>query len=232
MFDAIRRYPGLGITVVIALAILLKFGFWQLDRLHEKEALLAAIDSGMKGAPVPLPLQIEHAQDWNYKRVTLRGIFDHTKEIHLFSTAVTGQGGYHILTPLMRAGGVAVLVDRGWVPASRLDPATRPDGQIVGLVEVSGMSRVPRKAGFLAPKPHVAENEWFALDLPPMAQAIGYKLAPIIVEADDRPNLGGLPIGGQTRVKIPNDHLQYAVTWFGFALVLIVIYIVYIRRRR
>lgn len=232
MINAIRRYPGLLIAVVITLAILLKLGFWQIDRLHEKEALLAAIDAGLHAPVRDFPPEITEPRDWSYKRVRVGGVFDHARELHLFALSVEGRGGYHILTPLLRTDGVSVLVDRGWVPDSRRDPATRAAGQIAGPVTITGIARVPLAPGFLAAKPDVAGNQWFALELQPMSEAIGYRLAPLIVEADATANPGGLPIGGQTRINIPNNHLGYAVTWFGFALVLLVIYSVYISRRR
>lgn len=232
MIDAIRRYPGLTVATLIAFAILMALGFWQLNRLHQKEALLAAIHAGLAGDTRPLPAAVADPAPWAYKRVTVTGTFDHGREMHWFAPSVRDEVGYHVLTPLIRTDGVAVLVDRGWVPEAMRDAATRPRGQLAGVVTVTGIARIPRKPAFFVPAPRPERREWFGIDLAAMSKTAGYPLAPLVVEADATPNPGGLPMGGQTRVQIPNDHLQYAVTWFGFAATLIVIYIVYVRRRQ
>ncbi len=231
------RTQGISIiqVVIVALAfcLLMGLGIWQLQRLDEKTAILTAIDQGLSADAVALPPAISDPTPWNYRPVTLEGRFDHDHELYFHTTSVDGKAGYHILTPLVRDHGDTVLVDRGWVPPTHKDPATRADGQISGPVHVTGITRVPRKGGVFVPDPDVRGNLWFQIDIPAMAAATGLELMPIVVDAAREPvNPGGLPVGGQTRLDIPNNHLDYAFTWFGLGLTLIVIYVVYLRRRR
>ena len=158
-----------------------------------------------------------------------RGTFRHDLE-QLFGTyGIDGVLGHHLLTPLVRADGAAVLVDRGWVPADKAHPAARRQGQLAGTVEVSGIARYRADdlPGWFTPDNQPAEHLWFSYDLPAMAAALGLELLPVVIEADAAPNPGGLPVGGQTRTELPNNHLQYAITWYGLAIALLAIYVAF-----
>ena len=111
----------------------------------------------------------------------------------------------------------------------------RPEGQVAGIVTVDGAIRAPGVQHWLQPDNEPAQNIWFWSDLPAMA-ACGAsrppdKLVPVFLEAGPAPDPGGLPIGGQTKVNLPNDHLQYAITWYALAAALAVIYVLYHRQR-
>jgi len=216
----------------VALVILVSLGVWQLDRLQQKEAILADIDTGLASSPIPLPAVVGQPSDWSFRPVLLTGTLDHDREVFLYATNLAGQVGYHVLTPLMRPQGAPVLVDRGWVPLDRKAAETRVEGQLEGTVTVGGIARVPETPGPFIPEADWAGRVWFDMDLDSIGSAIGLELAPVIVQADASPNPGGFPVGGQTRIDIPNNHLDYALTWFGLAVVLAVIFVVYWRRRR
>jgi surfeit locus 1 family protein len=154
--------------------------------------------------------------------------------MYLAARTMQGAVGYQVVTPLKRADGSFLLVNRGWVPDDRKDPATRPDGQVSGTVAVEGAIRIPGRQHWLQPDNEPAKNLWFWSDLAAMAGHAAIppdQLVPVFLEAGAAPNPDGLPIGGQTRVNLPNDHLQYAITWFALAVGLAVIYVVYHLRR-
>src|SRR5262249_727493 len=131
-------------------------------------------------------------------------------------------------TPLMLEAGGTILIDRGFVPEVNEDPATRPDGQLQGPVTVTGVLRHSQQASMFTPEPDVGRRLWFVRDSEQMAAGLGVSaVAPAMIEADATPNPGGLPIGGQTVVDFPNNHLAYAWTWFGLALTLAAIYLIY-----
>ncbi len=222
------------LMTIPALILLVGLGVWQLERKVEKEALLASIAAGFAASPVSLPDRIDDPKAWAYRPVTVTGTFDHAHELYLYASNLAGdhQPGYHVVTPLDRGGAPAVLVDRGWVPENLKDPKTRTEGQIEGKVTVHGISRVSSGAGPFTPDPEPAKRLWFSNNIPSMAAALGEAVSPILVQADATPNPGGYPVGGQTRINIPNNHLSYALTWFGLAIALAVIYVVYLRRRR
>jgi surfeit locus 1 family protein len=223
-----RPYPGLTIACALLFAILFALGTWQLERLQWKLALIARVTGHMTAAPLPLDrimaLNIDDAQ---YRRVTLTGHFDHAHEAYVFTTDA-GAPVYHVLTPFTAADGRVLMVDRGEVPKQKLDPATRAPGNVAGEIRVTGVWRIPDAPGLFTPPPDTTHRIWYARDLAGIAQADHLALAaPVVIEADAAPNPGGWPKGGQTVVSFRNQHLSYAVTWFGLALGLLGIWLAY-----
>ncbi len=226
--------PALWPTVmtVPALAALVALGTWQVERLHWKEALIASRASRLAAPPIvagPFPAD---PREMEFRRVRLAGEFLHDAEMYLMPRSYRGQVGEHVITPLRLGDGSIVLVDRGWVPAARRDPATRAAGQSAGVVAVEGVARLPGRAGLFTPDNDPRRNRWYRIDVAEISAHIGFpSVQPWVVEAGPAPNPGGLPVGGRTSVALTNDHLHYAITWYGLAVALVVIYGVYHRRR-
>jgi surfeit locus 1 family protein len=228
-----RPYPGFTIFTVIMLAILCGLGVWQLERLQWKLALIARVSGHMAAAPLSLEqARALGADEVQYHRVTLRGIFNHAQENYVFTTDASGDPVYHVLTPLFveesGAGSHWLMVDRGEVPKDRLDPASRRAANASGTATVTGVWRVPDPPGTFTPAPDRAHRIWYSRDLNGMARADGIALkVPALIEADATPNPGGWPKGGQTVVTFRNEHLSYAITWFGLAAGLLGVWIAY-----
>jgi surfeit locus 1 family protein len=222
-----RPYPGLSFACVILFAILCALGVWQLERLQWKLALIAQVNGHMTAPPVPLAAILAMPQgEAQYRHVTLTGHFDHAREAYVFTTD-EGAAVYHVLTPFITAAG-ALLVDRGEVPKEKLDTATRAEGNIAGDQTVIGVWRLPDARGFFTPPPDLAHRVWYSRDMAGIAAADHMRLvAPELVEADAAPNPGGWPRGGRTVVEFRNQHLSYAVTWFGLALGLLGVWFTY-----
>ncbi|MGM5053851.1 SURF1 family protein [Rhizobium sp. 814_E9_N1_1] len=226
-----RRLPVLtGILVLIALAILISLGTWQVERLHWKEGLIADIAARQVAAAVPLAdieAMAAAGGDIEYRKVTATGRYINNKERHFFATW-RGQTGYYIYTPLELADGRILFVNRGFVPFDNKEPEMRMQGQLTDQQTVTGLARekLPGKPSWVVPDNDVAKNIFYWKDLDVMASSVGLEKArviPFFVDADSTPNPAGLPIGGVTQVDLPNDHLQYAFTWYGLAAVLIVV---------
>jgi surfeit locus 1 family protein len=213
------------------LPMLIGLGVWQVERLHWKEGLLASIDQSTHAAPLPIDEpRIRNLEGIRppYMRVSLRGQFDHAKEAYLFGGDIAGNPGYHVITPFHAINGMTFLVDRGYVPSDKRDPATRPEGQVTGEQTVVGLLRLDEKPGLFTPAADVAHRVFYVRDGMAIAKAIGIQISDdSIIDADATPNPGGWPRGGQTIIDIPNNHLSYAFTWFGLAVVLMGIYIAY-----
>jgi surfeit locus 1 family protein len=212
------------------IAVLLGFGFWQLERLAWKEALIARVEARTKAPAVVLPDEIEWSkinyEDDEYRRVTLTGNFRHDRETLIYTVlserprGFSGPG-FFVLTPLELASGASVIVNRGFVPLDRKDAALRRAGQIEGTVTLTGLLRMPEQANFVSPGNDPARDAWYRRDPGEIARARGIeRAAPFTIDADNTPNPGGLPQGGETRVTFSNNHLQYVVTWFGLAFAL------------
>lgn len=227
--------PRLGFTLLCLplFVLLIGLGIWQLERLQWKLNLIAEIGRNMHAPAIPLDQVLQlgpaHAQ---YRRVAVTGTFDNAEESYLYTTGPQGRPGYHILVPLLLDHGGAVMVDRGYIPLSLRNPKTRPGSEPAGVQRVVGILRTPDQPGFFTPPPDLKNRVWFARDVKAIAARDHLRLvAPVVLETVARP--GQLwPLGGQTRVDLPNDHLQYALTWFLLAGALLVVYLAWHRAPR
>lgn len=228
-----------GVATLIALSILVALGIWQLERKAWKEGLLAQIEARAYGGPGLVTPESDwphwSAAEDEFRRVRLTGSYLNDAAIPLHGLAEfkgSATPGFYIFTPLLAQDGSIVMVNRGFVPTGLRDPATRAEGILNGPVTVTGLVRAPETRTSFVPENDPGRNEWFVRSLGDMARARGLKrLAPFYVDADATPNPGGWPLGGQTRLSLPNDHLQYALTWFGLALTLIGVFGIFAWRR-
>lgn len=232
-----RGFALLSILAFGALSILVILGSWQVKRLFWKEALIATVNERVNAKAKPfqeiqglLTGKVKKDQEaFEYHPVTVRGIFDHSKEMFYFAT-LDGAQGFHVYTPLtIAASEETVLINRGFVPTEQKESATRPDSQPSGEVEVRGLVRFPdkNKPNWFLPDNDTKQNIFFWRDRNEMIQMADLdptKTASVFVYAD-RVDNGRLPIGGVTILKFANNHLGYAATWYGLALTLIGVYI-------
>ena len=233
-----RRRLGLVVAIGVALAILLSLGTWQLYRLQWKERLIADIEARHHASPAALAeveRRLETGGDIDYLPVTASGTFEHGHEQYFFATN-DGEVGYHVYTPLLLGDGRSVLVNRGFVPEALKDPSARIGGQIQGIVTVTGLARarLDGKPSWVVPENEPAKRLYFWKDLGAMAAAAAVpkdKLVPFFIDADASANPGGWPKGGVTQLELPNNHLSYALTWYGLAAVLIVVSVLAFRRK-
>ena len=240
-----RSRAGLLVPTVFALAAFAAFaglGTWQVQRKAWKEALIATLERRLSAVPVELPPReswgrLDPAQD-EFRRVRFSGAFVRGAEALVYAsgsalrTDVAGPG-YWVLAPARLAAGGVVVVNRGFVPEGRQDPATRTAGAITGEAAMVGVMRWPEPRGLFSPKDEPARNLWFVRDPVGIASAKGWgDVAPFFVELESPQPPGGLPRAGALKVNLRNEHLQYAITWYGLALVVTVMFAVWLYGRR
>ena len=221
------------IWAVPMVLLCLGLGAWQIQRLHWKEGLIAERAAAVAAPAIPLPPDGAVPRDLEFRHVSAEGVFLNDKEIFLGATSDGGESGYQILTPLRQADGRIVFVNRGFIPSELKDRAKRPAGEPAGHVRIEGLLRLPPdgRPNWFLPDNRPDLNYWFWVDLPAMAAADKLaRVAPFYIDADATPNPGGWPRGGVTRLDLPNNHLQYAITWFSLAIAMIVIYVLFHRR--
>ncbi len=212
--------------------ILLALGSWQVHRLIWKTEINEDRRARHQAEAVMLPAALDDAASFAYRRVWLEGRFRHEAEMFLAARTHDRRVGYQVITPFERADGTAVLVNRGWVPLENKEPATRLGGQMAGTMRLEGIVVPGGKAGWFTPDNEPENNIWFWTDTESLAAAAGIPPSSFLVDAGPAPNPGGLPIGGQTRVELRSEHLQYIVIWYALAVSLAVIYLLYMRRGR
>ena len=203
------------------MACLAALAVWQVHRRAHKLDLIARVEARVHAAPTPAPdpgrwAGISARAD-EYRRVIARG--DWLEDRSVFVLAVTEMGGgYWVMAPLARDDGTTVLVNRGFVPADKRDPASwRPRGPkpatVVGLLRMSE----PGGAFLRANDP--ASGRWFSRDVAAIAASLGLaEVAPYFIDAERAPGESGLPVAGLTVIAFSNNHLVYALTWGALAL--------------
>lgn len=210
---------------LFALAGFVALGMWQVNRLNWKTELIERVDQRVKAAPVPAPGPAEWAglneTSAEYRRVTLRGRYVHEQETLVQAMTALGSG-YWVLTPMRTEQGFVVLVNRGFVPPDKRDPATRPVTTGDALQSVEGLLRMSEPRGRVLQDNDAAANRWYSRDVAAIAAARGVgdakSVAPYFVDAaaaNDAPL--DWPRPGLTVLHFSNNHLMYALTWFVLA---------------
>jgi surfeit locus 1 family protein len=236
----VTRYKAFGILagiVVLAVAaVCVRLGFWQLERLREKQGLIAAD----RAAGLQPPIEW-HGGDADIdrligQRVLLRGTYDETRQILLRGRMHQGEPGVMVVTPLLTESGERVLIQRGWLPAEDALTARPQDYSEPGHVEVVGFAqrlesqgRAPSALRGTDPRLYTAAR----LNRDSLAAVFPYPLASFVVHQHNAPGVSVLPV---RTVEVPDAamHLGYAVQWFAFAVILVTgsTYFAWTRRRR
>lgn len=223
---------GLGAALIVV--ILVGLGTWQVQRRAWKLDLIARVEARIHAPPVPAPSRLRWpdltAATDEYRRVRAEGVFLHDRETLV--QAVTDRGaGYWVMTPLVQADGTAILINRGFVPPERRDPASR--GTAPAAAAIVGLLRMTEPGGGFLRRNDPATDRWYSRDVAAIADARGLRDgATYFVDADATPNPGGMPVGGLTVIAFHNNHLVYALTWYALALMVVGAAWLFVREKR
>ena len=243
MTPAVRGLIAPGVAALVVAAILAGLGTWQVRRLAWKTELIATLAERTRRPPVAAPSLAEaraaapEALDWLPVRLTGRFLAGPEAPVHAVlgePRGPRGGPGVWMMTPFARDDGSLVWVNRGFVPSrgrDLVDHAAPPEGEVT----VTGILRRPEPRGLHTPADDPAHRLWFVRDPAVLAAAQGLdatRLAPYTVDADaGLTPASGLPQAGETRLSYPNDHLGYAVTWYGLALTCLGVFAAFARAR-
>ena len=231
-----RSWRSLLLPALLAFVVLLALGTWQIERKAWKETLIATLTARLAAPPQALPQSKDWAKldraDDEYHRVKFTATFDIAREALVFAAAIAFRPdvtspGYWVFTPARLADGGIVIINRGFVPDARRDPTSRPQGQIADPIEITGVLRWPEERHWFTPADDASHNLWFTRDPAGIAAAKGFNpktVGPFYVEQEAPMPPGGLPQPGKLVVALPDNHLQYALTWYGLAAVLAAVF--------
>ena len=244
-----RGIVGLAVIALIMVSVLTSLGLWQLRRKDEKHALIAALTERLAAAPVVLPpaaqwASLTSAHD-EFLRVTFSATFEAKPDVMVYSSGsavrddVSGPGTWAFL-PARVADGRVVVINAGFVQNTMQDRAQQ-DRAVARLVTgapvtMTGYLRFPEHPGWFTPQADARKRLWFTRDVPAMVQALGWgsmeQVAPFYVDLEAPVPPSGVPKPGPLQVRLKDDHLQYAITWFGLALVVAATFAFWVRGRR
>jgi len=225
MSVAAERRGGIAVPTIFAIvciAILLGLGKWQLDRKVWKEDLIATITARLSAPPENLPPRaqwprLDPRKD-EYRRVTFQADYLIGQQALVYTAGsafrpdVSG-AGYWVFTPAKLADGSIVVVDRGFVPLARRDLAG--GGQSTSEGDIVGVMRWPEQRGTFTPNDDPQHDVWYLRDPRIIAAAKNWgSVAPFYVDQESPQPPGGWPRAGKLSVSLPDNHLQYAITWF------------------
>ncbi|XP_060769367.1 surfeit locus protein 1 [Neoarius graeffei] len=204
-------------------------GTWQVKRRQWKLKLIEDLHILTTADPIPLPTDPAELKDLEYRRVKVRGWFDHSLELYILPRSLvdpereardagrlssSAESGANVITPFHCTDlGITILVNRGYVPKNKIRPETRMKGQVTDEVDLVGVVRLTEQRKPFVPKNNVEANRWHYRDLEAMAKATDAE--EIFIDAVLESTIPGGPIGGQTRVTLRNEHMQYIITWYG-----------------
>jgi surfeit locus 1 family protein len=238
-----RSAAGLGILTLVMVVLLTGLGLWQLQRRVEKHALIAALTERIAAAPQALPplsqwSTLTPAHD-EFRRVQFSAILEARPDAMVYSAGsalrsdISGPGTWAFV-PARLPGGETVVVNAGFIQNTMQDRAQQ-DRAVARLVtgaplDMTGYIRFPESPGTLTPAPNAAARLWFVRDHRAMAKALEWgEVAPFYIDLESPVPQSGIPKPGPLDVHLKDDHLQYAITWFGLAVVVVVAFAVWAR---
>jgi cytochrome oxidase assembly protein ShyY1 len=241
-----RGIAGLGTFTLLTLALLIGLGVWQLQRRAEKHALIAQLTERLAAAPAALPALAQ----WSaltpvrdeFRRVGFSATYESRPDAMVYSSGsairedISGPGTWAFL-PARLSTGETVAINTGFVQNTMQDRGQQ-DRAVTRLVTgqpvtMTGYIRFPESAGALTPRENIAKRLWFTRDHVAMARALGWgEVAPFYIDLEQPVPESGIPKPGPLEVHLKDDHLQYAITWFGLAGAVVIAFGVWMRGQR
>jgi cytochrome oxidase assembly protein ShyY1 len=228
-----RGYAWLLLVAIALAALFVRLGFWQLHRLHERQAFKASVLRAEREPPRPLDslgrLHLS-ADSLAYHRATATGFYLRHDEVVLYGRALRGRPGNQLLTPLITRTGRAIIVNRGWVPSGMDRPPVSAAAPPHGAVTVTGLLFPPEESTTGSGRVRVLTR----IDITRIREGLSYPLYPVYLQVQRQvpPRAGRLPV-----VLPPPDlnagppNLSYAIQWFSFAAIALVGYFILALRR-
>jgi len=241
-----RSVAGLGIFTLLTLVLLIGLGVWQLQRRTEKHALIAQLTERLAAAPgaLPSPAQwstLTPARD-EFRRVRFSATYEQRPDAMVYSSGsairddVSGPGTWAFL-PARLPGGETIVINTGFVQNTMQDRGQQ-DRAVARFVSgapvtLTGYIRFPESGGALTPREDIAKRLWFTRDHQGIARALGWgEVAPFYIDLEAPAPESGIPRPGPLEVHLKDDHLQYAITWFGLAGAVVIAFGVWLRGQR
>lgn len=202
---------------LLAMIILLSLGTWQLERLRWKSHIISNINKQISLSPREINASvINDIKNYNYRRIKLEGTYIYNKNITIYSKVLNGKVGRHLIIPFKTKFGY-ILINKGFIPKDyNIDVAFAENAK---NISINGIVKFQQKINYFTPKNNLITNEWYYINLDEISKFLNIPLLGFYLIEEDNPK-ERYPVGSQYNLKVPNDHLQYAITWFSLAIAL------------
>ena len=201
----------------LAMIILLSLGTWQLERLRWKSHIISTINKQISLSPREINASvINDIKNYNYRRIKLEGSYIYNKNITIYSKVLNGKVGRHLIIPFKTKFGY-ILINKGFIPKDyNIDVAFAENAK---NISINGIVKFQQKINYFTPKNNLITNEWYYINIDEISKFLNIPLLGFYLIEEDNPK-ERYPVGSQYNLKVPNDHLQYAITWFSLAIAL------------
>jgi surfeit locus 1 family protein len=224
---------------LLTLIVLFLLGTWQIERRSQKHQLIDQVEYMTNLPAIDFLLDSSsnnfNLSDWKYRIVKVNGVFDFTKELYVFSNLSDPKGkfrgaGYWIFNPFLIENGDYIFINRGFVPQSLINSYKERDRDKQIIIGIEGYIKGFEKQNLFTPDSDFDENILYSVNASDMKNIFNIENAlPFVIDIYSS-EYGDLPQAGETRLKFNDNHLSYIITWYGLAIVLIVVYFVYRKR--
>lgn len=215
------------LATILCCVLFIRLGLWQLHKAEAKQALQAQFDRHLADVPVALPFTIDHLESWRYRHVSISGEYDTRYQILLDNQVENETAGYHVITPMRLEGSEQrILVDRGWIPAPAEHSVIPRIETPSGTQHITGSVWLPSTKIFTLQAPQTAwQTVWQNMDMERYMHSAPFKTLPLVIRLDANSPAGGFVRNWPRPAERVETNLSYAYQWFGFAVALVVIYL-------
>ena len=223
----VNFHPSFWLTVftIPVFFALLSLGTWQVYRLNWKTELIMEFNRSFNDKPLTINQVDENYSNFRYRRIIVDGNFDHEKEIQLIGKTYEGTAGFHIVTPLIVDDERTILINRGWIPKKYLNKSSRKFTLLDGKVKIIGIIKLPQQKGMFVPDNEPKNGFWFTINPEEIFSYLNINgLDHFYIDQLRGDEKDILPIAIDGKIELPNNHLQYAFTWYSLALALLFIF--------
>lgn len=220
------------LLTLLFIPLFIKFGLWQYHKAAQKQAIQVAYNEAEVDAAFKFPLDVLNPADWNYKKVSVSGVYDTKYQFLLDNQVEANRVGYHVITPLKINATHYVLVNRGWILGKDTHSELPTFDTPAGVQTVTGQVWLPSiKIFSLEDKTLVSNHSqtlqpvWQHMDLDKYQRLVPFVVSPLLIKLDQNSAAGGFVRNWQVPTARIMTHIGYAYQWFGFAIATLLIYI-------
>ena len=210
------RIKSLDIFFILFIFAVLLLGTWQVFRLNLKNNLISTLENNLKKNSIIFNEDI----DKEYTKVLLKKK-DLKSKIFLYHLN-KGEIGFKVIVPYQVNSSLVVLVDKGWIRKDKIDLIKNT---LLNEDVIEGYTKKIREKNLFTPNNNIKEDFLYSVETDSLKKSLNKNIYPLLIIQTSKTNKDIVP--NDYVIRLPNNHLQYAITWYGLALVTIIFFLYY-----